>query len=74
MDGFTVAEKIREHGDLSSVLIMMLSFGLNDGADVRCGKLGKAGYFMKPVSEPDLLHAISPLAAIKKSSRRPSRN
>src|ERR1700719_1695463 len=58
MGGFMVAEKIRKHGDLSSALIMMLSSGLNDGADARCEKLGKVRYFMKPVSEPDLLQAI----------------
>jgi two-component system, sensor histidine kinase and response regulator len=58
MDGFMVAEKIREHDELSSALIMMLSSGLNDGAAARCPKLGKGGYIMKPVNEPDLLDAI----------------
>jgi two-component system sensor histidine kinase/response regulator len=58
MDGFMVAEKIREHGELSSAVIMMLSPGLNDGAAAQCGKLRKVGYIMKPVSEPDLLDAI----------------
>jgi two-component system, sensor histidine kinase and response regulator len=58
MDGFTVAEKIRAHGEVSLAVIMMLSSGLNDGAVARCGKLRKAWYFMKPLSEPDLLDAI----------------
>jgi two-component system, sensor histidine kinase and response regulator len=46
----------------------MLSSGLDDRATARCGKVRKVGYFMKPVSEPDLLDAI--LSAIGGNSEQ----
>jgi two-component system sensor histidine kinase/response regulator len=58
MDGFMVAEQIREHVELSGAIVMMLSSAMGEGAPARCGKLGMAGYFTKPVSEADLLDAI----------------
>ena len=58
MDGFTVAEKIREHLELSGATVMMLSSAMPAGATARCRELRVAGYFMKPVSQPELLDAI----------------
>jgi two-component system sensor histidine kinase/response regulator len=58
MDGFTVAEKIRDHVELSGATVMMLPAAMRAGAEARCGELRVASYFMKPVSEPELLDAI----------------
>ncbi len=58
MDGFMVAEKIREHAELSGVTVMMLTSGMPAGAAARCGELGVASYLIKPVSQADLLDAI----------------
>jgi two-component system, sensor histidine kinase and response regulator len=58
MDGFTVAEKIRDHIELSAATLMMLPSAMRAGADERCSELRVAGYFVKPVSEPELLDAI----------------
>src|SRR6185312_5913748 len=38
--------------------LMMLPSTMRAGAAERCGELRVAGYFMKPVSEPELLDAI----------------
>jgi two-component system sensor histidine kinase/response regulator len=58
MDGFMVAEKIREHAELSGATVMMLSSAMPAGVTARCGELGVASYLMKPVSQSELLDAI----------------
>jgi len=58
MDGFMVAEKIREHAELSGATVMMLSSAMPSGAAARCDALGVASYLMKPVSQSELLDAI----------------
>ena len=58
MDGFMVAEKIREHAELSGATVMMLTSGMTPGATARCGELGVASYLTKPVSQAELLDAI----------------
>ena len=58
MDGFMVAEKIREHAELSGATVMMLTSGMPAGAAARCLELGVASYLTKPVSQTDLLDAI----------------
>jgi PAS domain S-box-containing protein len=58
MDGFAVAEKIREHAELSGATVMMLSSAMPSGAAARCDALGVASYLTKPVSQSELLDAI----------------
>jgi signal transduction histidine kinase/CheY-like chemotaxis protein len=58
MDGFMVAEKIREHAELSGATVMMLSSAMPAGAAARCAELGVASYLTKPVSQSELLDAI----------------
>jgi signal transduction histidine kinase/CheY-like chemotaxis protein len=58
MDGFMVAEKIREHAELSGATVMMLTSGMTPGAAARCGELGIASYLTKPVAQAELLDAI----------------
>ena len=58
MDGFMVAEKIREHAELSDATMMMLSSAMPGGVAARCAELGVASYLTKPVSHSDLLDAI----------------
>src|ERR1700731_1129177 len=45
MDGFTVAEKIRDHIELSAATLMMLPSAMRAGANERCSELRVAGYF-----------------------------
>jgi PAS domain S-box-containing protein len=58
MDGFMVAEKIRQDVEISSATVMMLSSAMSAGAAARCAELGVAAYLTKPVSELELLDAI----------------
>jgi PAS domain S-box-containing protein len=58
MDGFAIAEKIKEDPSLAAATIMMLtSVGIRGDA-ARCNKLGVAAYLVKPVTQSDLLDAI----------------
>ncbi|MDQ6809502.1 MAG: response regulator, partial [Verrucomicrobiota bacterium] len=58
MDGFTVAEQIRENVGLSIATVMMLSSLMPKGAEARGRELGVASYLTKPVTQSDLLDAI----------------
>jgi signal transduction histidine kinase/CheY-like chemotaxis protein len=59
MDGFTLAERIKENPDLAQTTLMMLSSaGLADDAD-RCRELGIVRCLTKPIKAPDLLDAIT---------------
>jgi signal transduction histidine kinase/CheY-like chemotaxis protein len=58
IDGFAVADKIKQSGQMvASVIIMLTSAGLRgDGA--RCRELGIKAYLPKPIKRSDLLEAI----------------
>ncbi len=58
MDGFTLAELIKEDPELSLATIMMLTSGGHRGDAARCRQLGIAAYLHKPVKERDLLQAV----------------
>jgi CheY-like chemotaxis protein len=58
MDGFMVAERIREHAELSGTTMMMLTSGMPADAVTRCGELGVASYLIKPVTQAELLDAM----------------
>ena len=58
MDGFTLAEHIKEDPELSLATIMMLTSDGHRGDAARCRQLGIAAYLHKPVKERDLLQAI----------------
>src|SRR5262249_46926951 len=58
MDGFTLAEQIRQAPELSAVLIMMLT-SITGRADVaRSMELGIKAYLVKPIVESNLFDAI----------------
>ncbi len=58
MDGFTVAERIKQDVNLSEVTIMMLSSATQAGDTARCRELGIRMYLIKPIRRSELLHAI----------------
>ncbi len=58
MDGFEVAERIRDRPELSTTTIMMLSSLDQGGATQRCRDLGMAAYLTKPVRQSALLDEI----------------
>jgi two-component system sensor histidine kinase/response regulator len=59
MDGFALAEKIRERPGLSgATIIMMLTSAGQRGDGARCRELGVAAYLTKPIGEAELLEAV----------------
>ncbi len=58
MDGFAVAEKIRENSGLAGATIMMLTSDLASGDRERCRQLGIAATLVKPIQQSELLDAI----------------
>jgi two-component system, sensor histidine kinase and response regulator len=66
MDGFDLAERIKDTPNLAGVVILMLTSGENRGDIQRCREMGIAAHLMKPVRRVELR------AAISKAMRYPS--
>jgi CheY-like chemotaxis protein len=62
MDGFAVAERIKQNPRLAGATIMMLTSAGQRGDAARCRELGIAVYLIKPIRQSELLEAI--LAAL----------
>jgi len=58
MDGFMLAERIKENPMFSDIKIMMLSSAGIRGDAARCRQLGVAAYLTKPVRQSSLLESI----------------
>jgi len=58
MDGFEVAQRVKEARNLSGATIMMLSSATRPGDVTRCKKAGVAAYLTKPIRRGELLEAI----------------
>jgi PAS domain S-box-containing protein len=58
MDGFTVAESVRQSPALARATIMMLTSGGHPRDAARCRALGITSYLTKPIKQSDLLNAI----------------
>jgi two-component system, sensor histidine kinase and response regulator len=58
LDGFALAEKLREHPDWVGASIMMLTSADQLGDGARCLNLGISAYLVKPVRQSELLSKI----------------
>jgi CheY-like chemotaxis protein len=58
MDGFELAENIRQKPHYVQASVMMLTSVGQRGHAARCRELGIASYLMKPISQSELLDAI----------------
>ncbi|MFL6210577.1 MAG: response regulator [Pyrinomonadaceae bacterium] len=58
MDGFTLAEQIKQRPELSNPSIMMLTSGGQSRDIARCRELGIAAYLIKPIKQSELLDRI----------------
>lgn len=58
MDGFSVAEKIKQAPSHAGSTVMLLTSGGQYGDIARCKELGISAYLVKPVSQPALLERI----------------
>jgi CheY-like chemotaxis protein/nitrogen-specific signal transduction histidine kinase len=59
MDGFGLAEKIRNDPDLSGLRIIMMTSTMSEGGSERCIELGVEAYLRKPISQADLFHTMA---------------
>ncbi|HWY85730.1 MAG TPA: response regulator [Gemmataceae bacterium] len=58
MDGFSVAERIKNNPRLTSATILMLTSGARQGDVNRCKDLGVSAYLTKPVAQSDLRNSV----------------
>ena len=58
MDGFTLAERIREHPALSKTAIVLLTSIDRQGDAKRCRELGITAYLRKPITQSELFNAV----------------
>jgi two-component system sensor histidine kinase/response regulator len=58
MDGFRLIERIREHPELFTAAIMMLTSAGYRGDAVRCREMDVAAYLLKPIRQAELRKAI----------------
>ena len=68
MDGFALAEKIKQNPRLAGTTIMMLTSAGQRGDAARCRELGIAVYLIKPIRQSELLEALQ--ASLGKPSAR----
>jgi PAS domain S-box-containing protein len=59
MDGFVLAERIKNDPELAGSIIMMLSSADQPSDAARCRTLGVANYLTKPITQSDLLKALT---------------
>ena len=59
MDGFDLAQRVREHADLRETMIMMLTSGTRPEDAARCKELKVAAHLSKPIKQSELLDAIT---------------
>ncbi|HXB62830.1 MAG TPA: response regulator [Acidobacteriaceae bacterium] len=68
MDGFTLAEYIKQRPELCKSTIMMLTSGGQRGDAARCGELGISAYLLKPVRQSELREAIARVLGAKEQT------
>jgi len=73
MDGFTLAERIKQDPELAESRIIVLTSAGQRGDAARCRKLGIAGYLTKPVKQSELWDVIMLTLGAPPSERRPAR-
>ena len=69
VDGFQLAEQLKQRTDLKRGTVMMLSSADRPNSTARCRELGIDAYLVKPVSASSLLEAI--LDSLSESEARP---
>ena len=69
MDGFALAERIKQNAALATSTVMMLSSADRRGDTAHCHALGLASYLTKPVRQSDLLDAITTVLGTSLAAR-----
>ena len=58
VDGFALAEQIKQDEEIGSTIIMMLTSSDRPGDVARCERLGIANYLLKPIKQSELFNAV----------------
>jgi signal transduction histidine kinase/CheY-like chemotaxis protein/HPt (histidine-containing phosphotransfer) domain-containing protein len=58
VDGFTLAEWVKQDSELANSIIMMLTSADQPGSVARCEALGVSAYLLKPTKQSELFDAI----------------
>ena len=69
IDGFELADKIRQYPRHARATVLMLTSEGQRGDAARCRELGVASYLMKPISQFELLNAV--MTALGETSQPP---
>jgi len=69
MDGFMLAERIKQSSGLTEATIMMLTSAGSSGDAARCRELGIRAYLNKPIRQLELLEAIRIALGTEKRSQ-----
>ncbi len=80
LDGFAVAERIRQEPALAGVTVMLLTSDVMSGDLARCRALGVARHLVKPFTPSELLnavllalgHSVEPTTPLSRASREAS--
>ncbi len=72
MDGFALAEQLRQDPQLTHATIMMLTSAGHLGDAARCRALGISAYLIKPISRSELLASICRVLGETRASETPS--
>jgi PAS domain S-box-containing protein len=71
MDGFTLAERIKEDPELVGATIMMLTSAGHLGDTARCRELGISAYLVKPIRQGELLQGICDILNLSTQVKAP---
>jgi PAS domain S-box-containing protein len=69
MDGFTLAERIKQHPEFAQAVVLMLSSADRAGDAARCRDLGLQRYLTKPVRQSELLDTILQVLGVREQLR-----
>jgi len=58
MDGFALAERIKDHSELAGSVMMMLSSAGRPGDNAQCRAMGLSAYLTKPFKQSELLDMV----------------
>ncbi len=72
VDGFNLAEKIRDDRHLGGTIIMMLTSGDRPGDIQRCGNLNIGTYLLKPIKQSELFDALMSELRVTSAEDEPS--
>ena len=71
MDGFTLAQQMRDVPHSSRAVIMMLTSAGQQGDAARCRQLGISAYLLKPIRKSELLTAILAVLGERRTESAP---